>query len=243
MVSAYSVLGIPGNATPADIEAAFQRARATYTPQRIAEDFRVAEQLSEAIEAYKVLRDPASRSAHDRKLAQPAAPAPISRRLEMQPVVERQSSWPSPLMLIGLLLFALFAGGYYVQHRRQAAQADIAAKALETARQEAIAETENRKALALEASERARREADDQSRDRALRRESDAAMARAQSAQARQNSLHDQKLAAEQREERRVESERRADEQRRVNESQRRVAADRQRIRELCYINYKRYDC
>ncbi|CAN7323121.1 DnaJ domain-containing protein [Variovorax sp. LjRoot290] len=244
MNSAYVILGIPGNATAADIEDAFQRARTTYTPERMAEDSRVAQQLTDVMDAYKVLRDPEARAAHDRKLASQVRVQQVQRsRIDPQPVMERESSMPKVLMFIGALVAALFAGGFYVQHQRQAAQAELAAKALETARQQAIAEAENQKTLALEVRESARREAAEQARDRAFRRESDAAIARAQSNQARQNALDAQQQSAALREEQRKEYERRADEQRRANEGQRRVAADRQRIRELCYINYRRYDC
>ena len=243
MKSAYQVLGVPGNATAADIEEAFERARAFYTPQKMAEDPRFAEQLTEVNDAYKVLRDPQSRQAHDRKLARQASSPPSRPAAYAPTVVERESGMPRALVIIGLLAIALFAGGAYVQHRRQAAQAEIAAKELEAARQQAIAETEARQAAAQEARDKTRREAEQLAQDRAFRRESDAAIARAQNLQARQDSLNAQQRAAEQREEQRKERELRADEQRRINESQRRVAADRQRIRELCYINYRRYDC
>ena len=244
MNSAYVILGIPGNATAADIEDAFERARATYTPERMAADARVAEQLTEVTDAYKVLRDPEARAAHDRKLARQVAVDQVRRiRVDPPPAMERESRMPRPLVLIGVLVAALFAGGFYVQHRRQAVEADIAAKALETARQQAIAEAESQKALAFEAGERARREAAALAQDRAFRRESDAAISRAQNDQARRNSLDAQQRSAVLREEQRKEYERRADEQRRASEGQRRVATDRQRIRELCYINYRRYDC
>jgi curved DNA-binding protein CbpA len=241
--SAYQVLGVPGNATAADIEEAVERARAFYTPQKMAEDSRFAEQLSEVNDAHKVLRDPESRQAHDRKLARQASSPPSRPAPYTATVVERESGMPRALVIIGLLAISLFAGGAYVQHRRQAAQAEIAAKQLEAARQQAIAEAESRQAAEQETREKARREADQLAQDRAFRRESDAAIARAQNLQARQDSLNAQQRAAELREEQRKASELRADEQRRINESQRRVAADRQRIRELCYVNYRRYDC
>jgi curved DNA-binding protein CbpA len=241
--SAYQVLGVPGNATAADIEEAFERAQAFYTPQKMAEDSRFAEQLTEVNDAYKVLRDPESRQAHDRKLARPASSAASRPAGYTATVVERESGMPRVLMIIAVLAVALFAGGAYLQQRRQAAQAEIAAKELETARQQALAESEARQTAAQEAREKARREAEQMAQDRAFRRESDAAIARAQNLQARQDSMYAQQRAAEQREEQRKERELRADEQRRINEGQRRVAADRQRTRELCYINYRRYDC
>jgi curved DNA-binding protein CbpA len=173
MNSAYVILGIPGNATGADIEDAFRRARETYTPQRMAKDPSVAEQLAEVMDAYKVRRDPAARVAHDRRLARQVVTQQLQRsRVDPQPIMERESGLPKPFVSIGLLVAALFAGGFYLQQRREAVQAEIAAKALETARQQAIAEAESRNALAIEASERARREAAQQAQDRALRRDS-----------------------------------------------------------------------
>lgn len=243
MISAYVVLGIPGNATPEDVEAAYQRARSTYTRERMAEDARVADQLNEVTDAYKVLSDPESRAAHDRKLARQVAAQSIQRHSDFHPIVERESGAPRALVIIGLLVAMLFAGGYFLQYRRQVAQEELAAKALETARQQAIAESENRRATELEAGERARAEDAAQAKERAFRRESEAALSRAQSADARQRALDAQKFAAEQREEQRKEAERAADERRRISEGQRRVAIDKQRIRELCYVNYRRYDC
>ncbi len=243
MKSAYQILGVPGNATAADIEEAFGRARAFYTPQKMAEDSRFAEQLTEVNDAYKVLRDADSRQAHDRKLARQASSSPSRPAAYTTTVIERESGMPRALVIIGLLAIALFAGGVIVQQRRQAAQAELAAKELETARQKAAAEAELRLAAAQEASDRSRREAAQLAQDQAFRRESDAAVARAQNLQARQDSLVAQQRANELREEQRKEREFRADEQRRINESQRRIAADRQRIRELCFINYRRHDC
>ncbi|MGJ7507252.1 DnaJ domain-containing protein [Variovorax sp. GT1P44] len=243
MISAYVVLGIPGNATPEDVEAAYQRARSTYTRERMAEDARVAEQLNEVIDAHKVLSDPESRAAHDRKLARQVSAPSIRRHSDFQPVVEQESGTPRALVIIGLLVAALFAGGYFVQHRRQVAQEELAAKALETARQQAIAESESRRAAEVAAGERARADEAAQAKERAFRRESEMALSRAQSADAMKRTLDAQRFAAEQREEQRKEAERAADERRRISEGQRRVAIDKQRIRELCYINYRRYDC
>jgi len=236
MISAYVVLGIPGNATAADIEDAYQRACATYSAQRVAEAPQVAEQLKAVTDAYNLLRDPQTRAAHDRKLARPAL---TQLRVDPAPAADPVSGMGKALVVLGVLATALIAGGYYMQHRREVAQAEIAARELEAARQQAIAEAENRKAMELEASERARREAANQEQERALRRDGDAALARAQSLQIRQDMLN----ALKRTEERREEFERRAEEQRRVNENQRRIALDRQRIRELCWINYRRYDC
>lgn len=243
MQSAYNILGIPGNASAEDIELAMQRAKLFYTPQKMAEDARIAERFTEVMNAYKVLRDPASRAAHDRKLAsqRTLAPGQRSAPVRSSQAVERKSV--NPLVIITVLAIALFAGGFWIQYKRDAAKAELAAKEAETARLQAVAEAEKLKVEALEKQERARAEALARQQEQALRRDSDMAISRAQAAQSRQQALHAQSLAAEQREAQRKEYERRAEERRAVTEGQRRVAADRQRIRELCYQNYRRPDC
>lgn len=243
MQSAYNILGIPGNASPEDIESALQRARLFYTPQKMADDSRIAERFTEVMNAYKVLRDPASRAAHDRKLASQGTLAPGQRSAPVRTSRVAESKSLNPLVIIGLLAIAVFAGGFWIQHKRETAKVELAVKEAETARLQAIAEAERFKVEALEKTERARAEAVARQQEQTLRRDSEMAIARAQVAQSRQQSLHAQSLATEQRDAQRKEYERRAEEQRAVADGQRRVAADRQRIRELCYQNYRRPDC
>ena len=244
MQSAYNILGIPGNATLEDIELAFDRAKLFYTPQKMADDSRVAERFTEVKNAYNVLRDPASRAAHDRKLAGQNTFQNSVRNAPARPsVMVRERKAISPLLVISALALAVFAGGFWIQHKRDAAKAELAAKEAEAAKMQAIADAEKQKAEALEIAARARIQAVAAQQEQAMRREGDMAMSRLQTQQARQQSLDAQTIAAEKREAQRREYERRADEQRRVSESQRRVAADKQRIRELCYLNYRRHDC
>jgi curved DNA-binding protein CbpA len=235
-MSAYIVLGVPGNASAEDIESAFQRAKLFYSPEKLAQEPQASGRFAEVEEAYKVLRDPASRAAHDRKLSsqgtfQPSR-APISAR--GRSVAPSKST--NPLFVIALMALAVLAGGGWVYYKREMAKAEVA-------RQQAIAEAEKERAQALAAFERARADEIAVRQENILRQEADMSLARAQAAQIRQQQMQQSALAAERYEAQRKEQERRNDEQRRVAEGQRRLQADKQRIRELCYQNYRRPDC
>jgi cytochrome c biogenesis protein CcmG/thiol:disulfide interchange protein DsbE len=86
MQTYYTVLDVSARATAAEIEAAYQRQRERYSPERVAalgEEFRrVAEARSAEIErAYAVLADPRRRRAYDASDgAAPATAAPQSAR-------------------------------------------------------------------------------------------------------------------------------------------------------------------
>jgi peroxiredoxin len=93
MQTYYTLLDIPAQATAAEVEAAYQRQRERYSPERVAalgEEFRrVAEARSAEIEhAYAVLADPDRRRTYDARVgstpattrSQPARRTGISRR-------------------------------------------------------------------------------------------------------------------------------------------------------------------
>jgi curved DNA-binding protein CbpA len=235
-MSAYTVLGVPGNASAEDIKSAFQRAQLFYSPEKMAQDPQAAGRFSEVAQAYKVLSDPGSRAAHDRKLASqaalPVARAPLSARTSSTPNHKSSHS----LLIIGVLTLAVLACGGWLYYKREMARAEVA-------RQQAIAQGEKERAQAQAIYERARADELAARQEKQLRQEADQSLARAQAAQVRQNQLQQAALANERYEAQRKEQERRADEQRRVAEGQRRLAADKQRIRELCYQNYRRPDC
>jgi curved DNA-binding protein CbpA len=242
MKSAYSVLGIPGNASPDDVEAAYQRATEFYTPQRMAEDSNVALQFVDVREAYQVLRDAESRTAHDRKLASQLGQGASRKPLPV--VTAPREKKPIGLLPIALVLaVAIFGTGYWMQAKREKARQEQAAQEAEAVRKEAAAEAERRAAEAIQKADRDRQDAAAARQEAMLRREADTSMMRLQNSQAQQRSQQMQIAEAERREAQRREYERRAEEQRAVMESQRRVALDRQRIRELCYQNYRKFDC
>ena len=79
MKSAYMVLGVPGNASPEDIDAAFSHAREVYPPQRLAQEDGAVDKFNEVKQAYGILRDPDARAAHDRKLSRALSQKPAPR--------------------------------------------------------------------------------------------------------------------------------------------------------------------
>lgn len=214
MNSAYKILGIPGNATAADVKEAFERARAAYTPEKMAQDSRFADQLVEVMDAYKVLSDPDSRAAHDRKLArQVTVQQATQRRVYPVSVDERGPGLSKPFVLAGLLVFALFAGGYVIQQRRLAAESELAAQQVEAARQQAIAAQQQRAAADEAAAEHARLDAQAQAQEREFRSQSNQAIASAE----RNDRLYAQQQAAAQRAAQFKDAQNRAEEQRRIN--------------------------
>lgn len=241
MRSAYLVLGVPGNATPEEIETAFHKAERQFPRERLAEEAGALDRFQEIKTAYKVLRDPESRAAHDRKLQDTARPQPRPRTV----IVE--SDEPSPgrrAVAIGVLLAAvIFGAAAFANYRTTQARKEQAA--LELAAQKAAAEAaekkrqdEERDAAAVAAQKRQAEAA-----ERRLAYETQYSAARAQAAaQAQEASLayaRRQELADQQRREyARQEEERRA-----AYEARLRIERDKARVRELCWQNYHRSDC
>jgi curved DNA-binding protein CbpA len=107
MRSAYSVLGIHGNAKPGEIEIAFRTILATFTRDRLATEDGASRRLSDVEEAYKVLRSPDMRAAHDRRLAQAVSSDPVvSSWVEIrypEPKESRAGRWAFVLVLATIL--------------------------------------------------------------------------------------------------------------------------------------------
>lgn len=241
MRSAYAILGVPGNAGDDEVREAFERAASYYTPERLAARDDAADKLAELKTAYDVLKDPASRAAHDRKLSLQRAKVPQPTKIEV--IVEEESP-VRRLLLWGLVLVAaLFAAGGFLQWRsaearREQAQAEIAA------RQQALKDEEARRAEQVRLdTERAASKTRQEYDDRRIAMEGQAAAMRASAERARQESnvLSAQRMAQ-------AEAERQAmtlrlEEQRAANEARMRVESDKRRIRELCWQLYQRSDC
>ncbi|WP_457278952.1 DnaJ domain-containing protein [Polaromonas sp. P5_D5] len=243
MKSAYLVLGVPGNANKEDIEVAFNKANIHYSPARLAADPQAVDRFLEVKTAYQVLRDDESRAAHDRKLSSTLT-RPAAARLDRTIKVEQESSGLTRVVVILAVGVAmLFAGSFYISSKREAARKEQAAQELrlkvqaeEDARKEELrlaAEEANRQQIAKQAAQQ----------ERQFRQESERAINNVRSAEAQRSYLESQRASAEQREAQRKEYEAQSREQNKVREAQNQLARDKARIRELCYQNYRRWDC
>lgn len=246
MRSAYLVLGVPGNASPEDIEAAFAKAQQFYTRERLAAQDGAVERFNEVRDAYRVLRDPAARSAHDRKLALGSVPSPApAAAVRVRPNDDDESSFTSNrlIRLMAVVAVLLVAGGMALSYRNGEIRKQQQAQELADKRK-AEQEEARQRAEAKEAE--ARREAEKLKAEAAERRfavESQYAAARAaaesRSREAAAASAHRASLAEAQRQE----TMRLNEERRRAMEARQRVEEDKRRIRELCYQQYRRPDC
>ncbi|MCZ8255366.1 MAG: DnaJ domain-containing protein [Polaromonas sp.] len=244
MKSAYLVLGVPGNATKEDIEAAFQVAKDLYSPARLAAEPHTLEKFLEVKTAYQVLRDEDSRAAHDRKLSGAQAGMAPRARPARPVMVEQEASWASRAMPILLAVAVVVAGTiFYVSSKREAARKELAAQELQLKAQVAAEEKKEELRLAAEEANRVRLARQTEQQERQFRQESDRAINNVRSAETQRSYQETQRANAEQRESQRKESEARSQEQRMAREAQQRVSTDKARIRELCYQNYRRYDC
>ncbi|RYF17676.1 MAG: hypothetical protein EOO30_06245 [Comamonadaceae bacterium] len=241
MRSAYLVLGVPGNASQEEIETAFRKSEALFPRERLAEEEGALARLGELKSAYQVLRDPESRAAHDRKL-QDAARPPRARPRTV--VVEPEESPYRKLMIAGFVLVALvFGTGAAVSYRNAQIRKEQAA--IELATQKAAAEDAERKRMEEErkAAERVRQASQQRIDERRLAVEAQYSAARAnanlQAAEAQAASAR----RAETAEQQRREYAQREEERRAAYEARQRVEADKRRVRELCYQQYRRWDC
>lgn len=241
MKSAYAVLGIPGNAGQEEVEASYLRATQHYSHERMVEDAAVIGKLMEIKEAYKLLIHPELRAAHDRKLSAAAnRPAPAPRVV----LVQEEVSWFSqPIYIIALLVIALFvAGGYMSYARQQAKKEQVARELVQQKRDAEAALLAQQRQDQIEAG-RARAAAESERKEQQFRIESNYAASRASSVFAQQQVQASRQIETDRRNEQQLARDAKNEERQRVYEAERRVAADKQRVRELCYLNYRRYDC
>lgn len=242
MKSAYAVLGIPGNASPEDIENAFRKCSAHYPKERLASDPKTLESLKEINEAYRILSNPEFRIAHDRKLSSAVnRPATTPPRV----IIERdEPSWfAKPLNVMAVAVVLMLASGAYISHsrvqeRKLQAERELAQQKKE-AEEVALAKREAEKAEAL----RFQREAELERREQQLRIQSNIAYAAAANADTQRQAAAARQIETERRDAQRRAQETKQEERQKVYEAERRVARDKQLLRELCYQRYGRYDC
>ncbi|SDN21405.1 J domain-containing protein [Polaromonas sp. JS666] len=244
MKSAYLVLGVPGNASREDIEAAFEKAKSFYSPAKLAEDPKAVDKFLEVKTAHQILRDEESRAAHDRKLSSAQANAVPAARTARVPSAKPEVPWPvRALPILLALVLVVFATGYYISYKREAArkaqaelELQLKAKAAEEEKKEAdrlAAEEANRQQLARRAEQQ----------ERQFRQESERAINNARYSEAQRSYREIQRDSIDQREAQRKDYEARAREQSEARAAEQRLARDKARIRELCYQNYRRPDC
>ncbi len=174
MRSAYSVLGVHGNAKSGEIDRAFNKTLATFTRERLRVDAGADARLADVREAYKVLRNPDMRAAHDRKLAQAVSSEPVvSSWVEIHyPEGKGPSQWGRVTMLFGLLLAVLGGGAWYLEQQRDRAAAEAAvARAEQVAQQQATAEARHQQMIQAHLVEKSRRDAEARELERRRQRE------------------------------------------------------------------------
>jgi curved DNA-binding protein CbpA len=229
MQSAYKILGLQSTASQDDVEQAYQRIQsAALSPD-------AAQRLADARTAWQVLRDPDTRTAHDRKLAAAAAAPRRAAAVAEEPSPVMRFLWIGTAVVV--LLFAV--GGYLsmrnADRRAQAAAAEQAAaeaRAREVREQAQAAARldEQRRADAAKAEQAERRLT---AESRAIAAEQNYRNARIESSVAqtrRQEAMQREAQLA-------------ADERRQHYEAQRRVEEDKRRVQNLCWQNYGRPNC
>jgi curved DNA-binding protein CbpA len=240
MKSAYSILGIPGNATQSEIDHAFQKATTHYSGARLADDPEAASRLADIRNAHKLLSSADMRAAHDRKLS--AVPA-RAERLRVVVEADPPAWYTKPMIIMALLVFAMFAMGGYMSYSRNQVRKAEAAQELVNRKLEAEAAALAAAQQASAEVERARAQARADNQERQLRAESTAIAKNVAYSNQQQESQALRQIETERRDKQRRESEVQNEERRRVSEAQRRLAADKQRIRELCYQQYRQANC
>ncbi len=242
MKSAYVVLGIPGNASTQEVEAAYLKSTQYYSRERLVKDESALARLAEIKEAYKLLTHAEFRQAHDRKLS-----ASVNRSAVAAPrvvMVEQDAPWFSkPLQLIALLVVILFATGGYMSYSRQQVKKEQAIFELAQKKLEAEAAQIVQKQQEKADADRVRMVAESERKERQFRAESSYVASRASAVYSQQEAQANRQMENDQRNALQQARDAKNEERQRIYDAERRVAADKQRVRELCYQNYRRPDC
>lgn len=236
MQSAYLVLGVPGNASPQDIEAAYQTAVAFFTKERLVADPSLLSRREQVQEAYKVLSNPALRQAHDRKLSAAARPVVVT----VQPV---EHSPMRKLVPLALVCVALLAGGQWWANKREAQRQHALALEQQAKQLEAQRAAEEATRLAQEENDRRRKQLEDEARERQLRRDTQYASQQTQYTVNQQLQYQRQLTQEEERARRQVKQEETQRQRDAEYAAQKQQARDQTQLRNLCIINYGRPNC
>ncbi len=244
MKSAYQTLGLPGNASREDIEAAYLAAQAFFTKERLVADPTLLQRREQVQDAYKVLSNAELRAAHDRKLAAAAA-----GRLAM-PRPTAMSSEPSPfrkLIPLVLVCMALYAAGQWWVIRRETQRQQtlmLEQQAQQLAAQQAAAEAAAETArLREEETARRRKAQEDDARERQLRRDAQYASQQTQAIVNQQLQYQRQLTQEEERRQRQAKQEELQRQRDAESAAQKQQARDQAQLRNLCIINHGRPNC
>lgn len=240
MKSAYLTLGVPGNATREDIQAAYDVAMAFFTKERLVADPSLLQRREQVQEAYKVLSNRELRDAHDRKLAAAADAGVLP--LSMEPATRATGPWRKLLPLLVLCL-AVYAAGQWWESRREAQRQRAQALAIEAQQLEA---RKNAEAVALanqEAAERRRKAQEAESQERQLRRDAQSASQQTQYLVNQQMQYQRQLTQEEERAKQRAKQEEAQRQREAEMAAQKQQTRDQNQLRNLCIINYGRPNC
>lgn len=236
MKSAYQTLGLPGNSTPEDVEAAYTAAMAFFTKERLVADPGLLTRREQVQEAYKVLSNPALRQAHDRKLAAAARPVVVT-------VAEVPASPWRKLIPLLLACAVLFGAGQWWSARREAQRQQAVAREQQARQLEAQQAAEAAAQRAREESELQRKRQEEEARERQLRRDTQYAAQQTQTIVNQQLQYQRQLTQEEERSRRQA----KLDEAQRQRDAeyaaQKQQARDQAQLRNLCIINHGRPNC
>ena len=242
MISAYAMLGVSPNASIQDIEIAYQKIQLRYSNERLQTEAGAAERFGQIQNSYRILTDPDSRAAHDRKLTNQANAA-SSKRIAPVIVDETASIWSKPIVWMLMLIIALFAGGGYMSYKRDEARKVVAAQELAAMKLEAEQAEKDRQSQFAKEQDKRRADQNAAYAEQRLRNDSRQLGYQAQyNQQAAESSMLSQ-VAAEQRDAQRREQEQKYQRDRDTQEARMRAESDKRRIRELCYQNYGKPNC
>jgi curved DNA-binding protein CbpA len=245
MRSAYMVLGVPGNASREDVEEAFAKAQQFYSRERMAAESGAVDKFNEVQGAYRLLIDPSARAAHDRKLAAAlgARPAPVAQPRARASIADEQVKLPGYVKALAVAIALLLATGVALSYRNAQLRQEQQAQELADKRKAEAEEARQREEAKAADAQRRADQASAQAAERRFAMEAQQAAARA----AAENRSREAAMASAQRsvlaEAQRQEANRLNEERRNAAEARRRVEQDKQRIRELCYQQYRRPDC
>ena len=242
MRTAYTILGIPGNASQEEIEAAYQRCNSYFSKERLATDPKACESQKEVIDAYRLLSNAEFRAGYDRKLSialkQPSTKPPVV-------VLEKEESpWHArPIMVMSIALVFMLGAGVYISYARtqdRKIQAERELVQRKFAAEEALRIQREREQAEAD---RLRQLAENERRERQFQIETNNAVRAAAQADIQRQTAATRQFELEQREAQRRAQETKNEERQRVYEAERRAAQDKQKIRDLCFQNYRRPDC